>query len=285
MTATEAPAQGLQRVAVVHELEAPQQAAAAHLADDRRARADLPQAGLQASAHRGDVGEHVLVADDADELARDRAAERVARERVAPREAVRRGHEDVATWPAAAMPEKGRMPDVTPLANVTMSGLKSQCCDAEPGAGAPEGRDRLVADQQHLVAVADLAQPLEVAVGRHDRGGAGALIGSRKTAAMWSAPRCGITSSTWAPANSTSCSRRAPARMSAFGVCTTAFFSSTSSNALRQRRARQPRAPRASSRGSSGCARSGRSSWPGRGTASRGSPGGWPTRPTPIPTS
>ena len=32
-----------------------------------------------------------------------------------------------ATWPATAMPENGSMPDVTPLANVTMSGLKSQC--------------------------------------------------------------------------------------------------------------------------------------------------------------
>ena len=68
-------------------------------------------------------------------------------------------------------------------------------------------------------------------------------MGSQKTAATWSAPRVAIASSTWATANSTSCSGVRRARMSAFGVCATAFFSSTSSNALRHAEPDRPSAP------------------------------------------
>ena len=45
---------------------------------------------------------------------------------------------------------------------------------AEVVAEAPPGADHLVGDQQHVVAVADLAHPLEVAVGR-DKAAAGVL--------------------------------------------------------------------------------------------------------------
>ena len=66
------------------------------------------------------------------------------------------------------------MPLVTPLANVIMSGVTPKVCAANARAGAPEAGDHLVEDQQQAVLVADRAQPLQVALRRHQHaGGAG----------------------------------------------------------------------------------------------------------------
>ena len=55
-----------------------------------------------------------------------------------------------------------------PFAIVMMSGTTSQCSQANQLAGAAEAGHHLVADQQDAVAVADLADRLQVAVGRDD---------------------------------------------------------------------------------------------------------------------
>ena len=49
-----------------------------------------------------------------------------------------------------------------------MSGLEPVALAAEPVAEAAPGADHLVGDQQHVVAVADLADALEVAILRRD---------------------------------------------------------------------------------------------------------------------
>ena len=118
----------------------------------------LVQARLQAGAHRGDVGEDVLVADHADGLGGDRAPERVARERVAPRKAVGRAHEDVGDMARHGHAGEGQDARGDALGEREDVGAEVPVLRAEPGAGAPEAGDGLVADQQHLVAVAHLAQ-------------------------------------------------------------------------------------------------------------------------------
>ena len=66
------------------------------------------------------------------------------------------------------MPPNGMYPDVIALANCMMSGSTPQLLEGEEGAGAAEAGDDLVGDEQHVVAVADLADAGEVVVLGHD---------------------------------------------------------------------------------------------------------------------
>ena len=71
----------------------------------------------------------------------------------------------------AATAPIGTAPFVRPLAIVIMSGVTPKCCARERRAEATEAGDHLVEDQQDAVLRADLAQPLQVALGRDQHAG------------------------------------------------------------------------------------------------------------------
>ena len=60
---------------------------------------------------------------------------------------------------------------VMPLASVIMSGITPNFVGGERRAESAEAGDDFVEDEEDAVAVADLAQPLEIAVGRNEHAG------------------------------------------------------------------------------------------------------------------
>ena len=64
-----------------------------------------------------------------------------------------------------ATPPSGTYADVTPLANVKMSGVTPKRCAAKAAPGAAEAGHHLVEDQQDAVAVAEFAHACQIAVG------------------------------------------------------------------------------------------------------------------------
>ena len=65
----------------------------------------------------------------------------------------------------------GCAPLVMPLAIVIRSGVTPKLCAANAWPGAPEAGDHLVEHEQDAVRVADLAQPLQIALRRHQAAG------------------------------------------------------------------------------------------------------------------
>ena len=62
----------------------------------------------------------------------------------------------------------GCEPLVSPFAIVRMSGVTPKLCAANVWPGAAEAADHFVEHEQDAVRIADLAQPLEISLGRHE---------------------------------------------------------------------------------------------------------------------
>ncbi len=156
----------LARLAVLDELEAPEEAEAAHLADAGVLRGEARQLGRQHLAHRGRVLDDLLLAHRLDRRDSGGAGDRVAGRGEATGELVvlepvgellRDDHR--AQRYGAGRDALGHGHDV---------GDDVPVLAGEPAACAPEADHDLVEDQQDAVAVADLADRPQVAVGRHE---------------------------------------------------------------------------------------------------------------------
>ena len=144
---------------------------AAQLGHDRMAALPISSSTRpQLLARGGRRVQQPLLLDHVDHLAADGAPERVAREGVAVGEAARRRHTTSRICRVATMPESGTMPAADALAEGDHVGHGAEVLDPEPAAGAAEAGDDLVGDQQHLVAVAHLADRGQIAVGQRHRG-------------------------------------------------------------------------------------------------------------------
>ena len=156
----------LARLAVLHELEAPEAAEAAHLADARVLLGQLRQLDAEDLAHRGRVLDDALLLEGLDRRDGRSARERMARvgepagEELRADELLDRGADGHrAERHVARVDALGHRDDVRDDVPVV---------DREPLAGAAEAGHHLVGDQQDPVPVADLADRLQVAVGRDD---------------------------------------------------------------------------------------------------------------------
>ena len=157
----------LARLAVLHELDAPEAAEPAHVADRRvplreraqRARRDTRpssaafsttpsswNASIDATAEAQASGWPAYVSPPGKNLPRTQSASG-SRMIIAP---------------------SGTYPELIPFATVMMSGHDVPVLAREPAPGAAEAGHDLVEDQQDAVPVADLADRLEIAVGRRD---------------------------------------------------------------------------------------------------------------------
>src|SRR4051794_23714005 len=172
---------------VLDELERMEVAGAAHVADER----DVAQA-VEHAAQPGlvlaDVLEDALLLEDRDVGQRDPAAHRVPGEREAVDERVRALEERLGDPVGDDRGSHRRVGRRQALGRRDDVGLIVEALGPEPLAEPAERADDLVGDEQDVVLVADLADALEVALGRreaaagvlgrleeHGRDGVGAL--------------------------------------------------------------------------------------------------------------
>jgi len=160
----------LARRAVLHEVDADEEALAAHLADRGVALGDRPQVGEQLRAARRRALDEALLAVGRDRRDAGGAGERVAAVRRAGPEHVvvevlrdLRAHRHAAERHVAGVHALGEGEDVGHDAGPVL--------DAEPLPGAAEAGHDLVDDEEDAVPVAERAEPLEVAGRRDDEPG------------------------------------------------------------------------------------------------------------------
>ena len=151
---------------VLHQLDAVEVAHAADVADERQVRAASSRAARNSSSLALHVAEDVVSLQEVEVGQRHRAAHRVAAEGDAVQERVARVEERLGDAVAHHHAAEGRVAGREALGHGDHVGLVADALDAEPGAQAAEGADHLVGHEQHAVAVADLADPGEVALGR-----------------------------------------------------------------------------------------------------------------------
>ena len=153
-------------VVLLDELDRPEEAGAADVADDRQL-AQRAQLRLEVRLQRADVLEHAVALEDVDVRERDRGAQRVAAERDAVAE-------DAAAIGATSRSRATTAPigayaDVSPLASETRSGTTPRGSTPNHSPSRPAAGDDLVGHQQRAVPVGELAQARPVA-GRRRRG-------------------------------------------------------------------------------------------------------------------
>ena len=153
---------------VAHQLQRPEEAGAAHVADDRHARLDALEQLAEHRLELAHVLEHALALEDLDVAQRDRGRHRVPGERDAvhqhPALFVQRLGDLVADDHGAHRRVGGR--DALGARDQVRRDAVAR--GGEPLADAPEAGDDLVGDQRDAVLVAQRAQPGPVAVGRHE---------------------------------------------------------------------------------------------------------------------
>src|SRR5262245_40551726 len=158
--------EGLTRLAVLDELDAPEAAEPANLADRRMLVLQPAQVLAEDRAHLRGVLDDALLLERLDRGDRGRARERMA------------GVGEAAGEVLVARPVRDRLADdhraewdvarVDPLRDAEDVGDDVPVLDAEPLARPAEAGHHLVGDQEDSVLVAHLADRLEVAVGRDD---------------------------------------------------------------------------------------------------------------------
>jgi len=151
---------------VLDELEGPEKAEAARLADARVLRGEARQLGRQDLAHRGRVLDHLLLTHRLDRGDAGGATQWVPGRGQAAGELVvlqpvgeTFRHDDGAERQVTRRDALGHGHDV---------GDDVPVLAGEPASGAPEAGHDLVEDEQDVVAVADLADRSEVSVRRHE---------------------------------------------------------------------------------------------------------------------
>ena len=153
--------EGEARLLVLDELNPVEEARAAHVADDRQV-----QQAVQGAAERGLVRLHVLqdvlALEDVEVGQRHGAADRVPGEGEPVQEGRPRLQEGLHEAVRGDHRPERRIPRGQALGHRDDVGLVVVAQRPEPVAEAPEGADDLVGDEEHAVAVADLAHALEV---------------------------------------------------------------------------------------------------------------------------
>ncbi len=158
---------------VLDQLDRVEVAGAAHVADDRQlieGLQHLPELALLGA----DVAAEVLALEDVEVGHRDRCGDRVAGESEAVGEGGGPLHERLGDLVGGDHRAHRRVGRGEPLGDRNQVRGVAEAFAAEVVAEPAPGADHLVGDHQHVVAIADLAHPLEVAVGR-DEAAAGVL--------------------------------------------------------------------------------------------------------------
>ena len=154
---------------VADQLERPEVAGAAHVADDRHALLQLLEPLAQVALVLAHVLQDALALEDLDVAQRDRGGHRVAAERDAVKEHpalfVQRLGDPVADQHGAHRRVRGR----EALRACDHVGRRAVARRGEPLAEAPEPGDHLVGDERDAVAVGDRSQPGPVALRRQQR--------------------------------------------------------------------------------------------------------------------
>src|SRR6266545_2456497 len=165
--------EGLAGHLVLDQLDPVEVALAAHVADDRQVQ-QLLQGGAEAVLVGADVAEQVLALEQLEVGQRHGARHGMAGEGDAVQEGPLALQEGLHQEVPADHPAHRGVPAGQALGEGDDVGLVAVAVGAEPVPEPAEGADDLVGDQQHAVAVADLADPLEVA-GRWREAAAGVL--------------------------------------------------------------------------------------------------------------
>ncbi len=147
------------------DLGADPEATSAHLAGEAYRHRDEPL--LHIGAELGRAFDELLLLDDGQRFMADCGGECVAAEG----RAVRAGREHVHQRALADERRDRQHAAAQRLAENEAVGDDAFVLEREPGAGAPKAGLHLVDDQEHVVGVADPAQPREEARGRHDDAG------------------------------------------------------------------------------------------------------------------
>ena len=160
-------------VLVLDQLDRLEVAGAAHVADDRQV-AEAVEHPAELALLGEDVAGEVLALEDVEVGHRDRRRHRVAGEGEAVREGGVALHERLGDAVGGDQRPHRRVGGGDRLRHRDDVGDVLEAVAAEVVAEPAPGADHLVGDHQHVVAVADLAHPLEVALGR-DEAAAGVL--------------------------------------------------------------------------------------------------------------